>query len=412
MSSATAPSIPIDIEAQGQGVAPSGGGVASRKNGELCVWWGDGRPEEGDGVWEVLKRNSTEGVVDGSSGSGNKNQVVEIVEEGEDDGVGEGGESSGRKRLKKEGKEAKKRRLELREVTIESDVIEVSDGEEVKPQEERDIDVGNGNEAEKNYVGEDSKVDNMDSNANVADMNTHESIQYEPNEDIDRAMALSLARGDVIGAWTAASANSVINVEGISEEKQRDAKVTCPVCFDDFPRSLVVEGFGNCTCEVCWVCSHHYVAGKVKEKVWPIKCAVCKEMATAASCSLILAGAGPTEYQALQDLITEKEHAKDMKYCSNEECGVGFSFEDNPEMEDKEERWFVTCPACKKETCVKCHSTSHPGGPCNMSEEDRVLASLAKKKNWTKCPSCHTFVEKISGCNHVSCRCGTGFCFG
>jgi len=33
------------------------------------------------------------------------------------------------------------------------------------------------------------------------------------------------------------------------------------------------------------------------------------------------------------------------------------------------------------------------------------------KKNTVKCPSCETSIEKIDGCNHMTCICGAEFCW-
>ncbi|KAI8883511.1 hypothetical protein K501DRAFT_184309, partial [Backusella circina FSU 941] len=35
----------------------------------------------------------------------------------------------------------------------------------------------------------------------------------------------------------------------------------------------------------------------------------------------------------------------------------------------------------------------------------------AEKENWSRCPTCKHMVEKNNGCNHITCRCGTQFCY-
>ncbi|KAI8147721.1 hypothetical protein BJV82DRAFT_698046 [Fennellomyces sp. T-0311] len=39
------------------------------------------------------------------------------------------------------------------------------------------------------------------------------------------------------------------------------------------------------------------------------------------------------------------------------------------------------------------------------------FVELALARNWSRCPSCRHAVERISGCNYIYCRCGTGFCY-
>jgi len=39
------------------------------------------------------------------------------------------------------------------------------------------------------------------------------------------------------------------------------------------------------------------------------------------------------------------------------------------------------------------------------------LSNFRIKMTTTKCPGCHIRVNKIDGCNHISCLCGTEFCY-
>ncbi|KAK3021462.1 hypothetical protein RJ639_047634, partial [Escallonia herrerae] len=43
--------------------------------------------------------------------------------------------------------------------------------------------------------------------------------------------------------------------------------------------------------------------------------------------------------------------------------------------------------------------------------EEVMVDRLAKKKRWRRCPRCKTFVEKIDGCLHITCRCKHDFCY-
>lgn len=43
--------------------------------------------------------------------------------------------------------------------------------------------------------------------------------------------------------------------------------------------------------------------------------------------------------------------------------------------------------------------------------EDIELHKLAQKHKYVRCTKCHHYVERISGCDSVRCRCGQYFCY-
>lgn len=42
--------------------------------------------------------------------------------------------------------------------------------------------------------------------------------------------------------------------------------------------------------------------------------------------------------------------------------------------------------------------------------DELMTMQLAKENNWKKCPNCKVYVEKIQGCSHINCVCGSQFC--
>ncbi|CDO75745.1 hypothetical protein BN946_scf184921.g21 [Trametes cinnabarina] len=47
----------------------------------------------------------------------------------------------------------------------------------------------------------------------------------------------------------------------------------------------------------------------------------------------------------------------------------------------------------------------------DRSPEDQEALRLMKAENWRRCPNCSYIVELTHGCNHITCRCKTEFCF-
>ncbi|KAK0729004.1 hypothetical protein B0T21DRAFT_204470 [Apiosordaria backusii] len=73
-----------------------------------------------------------------------------------------------------------------------------------------------------------------------------------------------------------------------------------------------------------------------------------------------------------------------------------------------------TTPECSKghKMCISCHQIAHEKGKCCPQDHDRVQAeALFREEGWQQCYSCHTFVEHIGGCTHMTCQCGAHFCY-
>lgn len=84
------------------------------------------------------------------------------------------------------------------------------------------------------------------------------------------------------------------------------------------------------------------------------------------------------------------------------------------------------CPKCGSNACPTCKASitkPHTPEDCKQyqegekkrkeAEEDADFVKVAQKENWKMCPKegCGRWVEKISGCNFVVCKCGGQICF-
>ncbi|KAA8900904.1 hypothetical protein FN846DRAFT_752054, partial [Sphaerosporella brunnea] len=69
-----------------------------------------------------------------------------------------------------------------------------------------------------------------------------------------------------------------------------------------------------------------------------------------------------------------------------------------------------TCPACSVRTCAFCRLAEH-GGVCREDAEGQRVRALARAAGWKVCPNCQAVVERNAGCLHMTCRCGTEFCY-
>ena len=91
----------------------------------------------------------------------------------------------------------------------------------------------------------------------------------------------------------------------------------------------------------------------------------------------------------------------------------------------------TTCPACETSKlgsvhlvpelkskdlyyyqCKICHEAVHSENDLNTSQFVCSKEECQKMKSEITCPYCHHGVEKIYGCNHITCVCGGEFCYG
>ena len=76
---------------------------------------------------------------------------------------------------------------------------------------------------------------------------------------------------------------------------------------------------------------------------------------------------------------------------------------------------FMACPKCGGRTCIECDTVLHSGVSCAEDAAQRAadelhsaqeLASTQYLSEETKsCPGCGVHSVKVSGCDHITCRC-------
>ncbi|XP_020598328.1 probable E3 ubiquitin-protein ligase RNF144A [Phalaenopsis equestris] len=187
----------------------------------------------------------------------------------------------------------------------------------------------------------------------------------------------------------------------------------CEICTESkYAHELfAIEG---CSHTYCKNCVSQYVAAKVEENVFFIKCPDPNCMngkLEPAMCSLILdEGVFDFWCKALCESMVD-----DKFYCPFKDCSALMMNDMEKVITDAE------CPHCNRLFCAQCKVPWHLGFSCSefqelgkdeRKSEDLMLMKLAKKSKWQRCPKCKFFVEKIDGCAFISCRCHFTFCYG
>jgi len=78
--------------------------------------------------------------------------------------------------------------------------------------------------------------------------------------------------------------------------------------------------------------------------------------------------------------------------------------------------YHFDCELCNREYCMQCKidttGQQHICGEKSQTKSDEDVANqLNHDYNYAICPYCRRSVEKIEGCNHITCKCGNHFCY-
>ncbi|KAK1573278.1 IBR finger domain-containing protein [Colletotrichum navitas] len=71
----------------------------------------------------------------------------------------------------------------------------------------------------------------------------------------------------------------------------------------------------------------------------------------------------------------------------------------------------ASCKGCGQRTCTMCKGAEHKDQDCVQDTLTQNLLEVAAANGWQRCFSCRAIVELDHGCNHMTCRCGTQFCY-
>lgn len=180
----------------------------------------------------------------------------------------------------------------------------------------------------------------------------------------------------------------------------------CQVCF----RTDYVIQRPCCKLVLCKSCYQTYIMEKIQLGMTEIECVnICQYLIHPKDIVNI------SSSQVLQKYRTSKmakiRSSKFRECC----CGNFIHIKDNVANFKKTK---LICPRCRLALCLSCLRPWHEGVSCKKNQKtDKLLKSWAKgylpgQPKAQKCPKCKIYIERISGCDHMSCtRCGTRFCF-
>ncbi|KAL7152654.1 hypothetical protein ABFS83_04G113100 [Erythranthe nasuta] len=175
----------------------------------------------------------------------------------------------------------------------------------------------------------------------------------------------------------------------------------------------------NCSHKFCTECISKYLTSKLKRGKSPtIACPGpdCEGIMGIEEC---VGGVVPKEVVTLWDQVICESviiPSSQRFYCPYKNCSALMMNDSDTRNTMRE----AECPSCRRLFCVKCNVPWHSGFECGefsrmreseSERDDLKLHALAKKKKWRRCRRCKFFVERNTGCLHMTCRCGFEFCY-
>lgn len=198
-------------------------------------------------------------------------------------------------------------------------------------------------------------------------------------------------------------------LQELSEATKELRKVwKCAICFDEFlPDNLYI--LDKCNHKYCTKCLSAYVDSMVMDAQTTVSCPHCKQ---------------PMEHHELMQLMNPAYRERYEKFCLDfalstmndvvncPTANCGNAFIRDPATRD------IHCLSCDARFCTDCKRLPHPD-IVNCAEVEQILKSREERasESWIsgyskQCPKCHSPIQKISGCNHMTCaKCHHNFCW-
>ena len=211
------------------------------------------------------------------------------------------------------------------------------------------------------------------------------------------------------------------NLENKNKEKSDEKAKTdnCIFCTEEFEENGIVNPqIMECKKYVHGKCFLDYIKEELNNNRFPIRCPLCPgnekheiNYKTIIDCLLLNDRnnlAIKLENISLNYLA--QNNSDEITFCKTPGCSY-MCFYGKCEF-------HLKCPLCKKEYCLQCKTEWHTNLTCEEyqkqkkdDENEKQFELYLKGSRAKQCPNCKKWVEKISGCDHITCSCGSEFCY-
>lgn len=200
-----------------------------------------------------------------------------------------------------------------------------------------------------------------------------------------------------------------------------DQPKRCEACLDEGTACLTTLNCGQHA--YCLDCIRLAVGYAIDdESGYPIHCTgSCDAVSPILLANALSEGTPEDQTLRLQFLAKVEEYsipASLRVYCASESCCAALGSSQVIDAQVSGDDTRVICPSCDAVTCRACRrlvdfSTEHICEPRGLDTTiAEYVAHLPASESWAyrRCWSCHTWIEKESCCNHMTCRCSAEFC--
>lgn len=189
----------------------------------------------------------------------------------------------------------------------------------------------------------------------------------------------------------------------------------CIVCYKEL--SGYKQKRSCCSEMVCRECMEGIIRTNIEsEGKTYITCPnpECEGVITREEIVKYIDGSTKDKYERLRLNETGTKNRKTCPYC----CKITDHNLPRRLWNYKTEDVRITCNKCSHDWCFNCHAPWHEGVSCREFQRgDKQFKKWTKSRkngsaNCQKCPLCRVYIQKSSGCNHMTCnRCSTNFCY-
>ncbi|CAO2188435.1 unnamed protein product [Urochloa humidicola] len=197
----------------------------------------------------------------------------------------------------------------------------------------------------------------------------------------------------------------------------------CSICMEPMAPGAAHRGGADCAHAFCGACLSGHVRAKLESGGGGGAVVRCPDASCAGALDAELCrGALPSDvFERWCAALCESMFLGARRtYCPFPDCSEMMVADDDGGGAEE----CVTqseCQGCRRLFCARCLVPWHAGVSCEefarlgegeRAREDLLLVEAAREGNWKRCPRCRFYVEKSSGCLHITCRCGFEFCYG
>lgn len=248
--------------------------------------------------------------------------------------------------------------------------------------------------------------------------------QCEDDCEIMGACRSNSAPGLISSSWlwepwrerSSGLANTLASTLGSVPLKAPTPTFFCPVCMENVPvaRRASLEACSMESHATCQDCLRTYLDLRIKEgRVDDLRCPCASTSAAEGACG------ATASREELRQLLTENMFEKYERFSlmrANPQLRACPSCHRlrAPDMKDGATVAEMHCVECDVYFCYY-HSNAHPRGLEACAEYERACVRQqlldAGMYGARSCPRCSAMTQKVSGCNHMTCRCGADWCW-